>query len=152
MKIWSLKPLFVWKGTVPKINVNSDDGKKTLFSKDVNGVDRILYQGEALQPGKTYKLEIFGTNDKSHSIFSIPFQIMAAPEREEIATKLKDLEAMLKAKKANKEMIALHRANFFADRELWADVLQSALSVKNPSSSELKKFIQELPMACRVIN
>ena len=149
-KIWSLQPLFYWNSgstQVGRVEVRDSKSNKLLFFKDVKASDRsVLYQGEALQPGNVYKIVILQSEKKP--ILWIPFQIMPNPEREQVAIGLKTLEAELNTKKASSETVAFHRAEYFAQRELWADVVQSALSVKNPSN-ELQQFIQKLPNLCQ---
>jgi hypothetical protein len=68
---------------------------------------------------------------------------MGSPERERLAAELAALEAQLKAAGATAEEIALERANYFAQRDLWSDALQEIDSAKN-SSVELTGKLQDL--------
>jgi hypothetical protein len=67
---------------------------------------------------------------------------MEAQQRQRIIVDLWTLERQLQG--ASREEIALAKANYFAQRQLWSDVLQQAYSVQNPSA-ELAKFVQKLP-------
>ncbi|HAJ58363.1 MAG TPA: hypothetical protein DCP31_03070, partial [Cyanobacteria bacterium UBA8543] len=65
-------------------------------------------------------------------------------ERDQIKMQLQNLEKELQAKGASAEEIAMQRAQFFVQQNLWSDVLQAAYSVKNPSPA-LTEMIEALP-------
>jgi hypothetical protein len=54
------------------------------------------------------------------------------------------LNTLIKAKKANSEAIALAKANYFIQNQLWSDALQQAYSVENPSR-ELAQILKDIP-------
>lgn len=145
MVIWNEKPLFFWLGKVEQMEVH--DGDQILWSPDVSsGISTeaygsAIYDGKALQPGQTYDWVVF---DQPDLPTYIPFQIMAVRERDAIAKELTQLETQLKQQKATAEMIALAKANYFAQHHLWSDVLQEAASVKNPSPA-LTEFLRKIP-------
>lgn len=138
--VWNDRPLFLWQGIAQKIEVRLPSSEDAFWEQSVSEADRsATYNGSALQQGHTYEWML--TARYSQPI-SFNFQIMAAERRKVIAAELMALEAQLKTK--TDEAIALQRANYFAQRELWSDVLQEVFSVQNPSAA-LAQIKQELP-------
>lgn len=142
-KVWSDRPLFVWQGNLGKIEVHPHKSDEVLWSQTLTSTDNsVTYTGEALQPGQTYDWVIFGPQNSRISL--IPFQVMEAPERDRIRVRLTILEQELKEKGATLEEIANARANYFAQQQLWSDVLKEVYSIENPSP-ELETIIQQIP-------
>lgn len=140
--VWNDRPLFLWQGIAQKIEVRLPSSKDAFWEQSVSEADRdATYNGPALQQGHTYQWVL---TDRYSQPTSFNFQIMAAERRNVIAAELMALEAQLETKKATPEAIALQRANYFAQRELWSDVLQEVFSVQNPSAA-LTRIKQELP-------
>ncbi len=147
--IWSDRPLFAWQGKVKIIKVTDLNNNTVIFSKNVENTQQFTYTGEPLQPGQTYKLDIF-LGEESAAAF-VKFQIMESEERNSITAELKTLENKLQAKQSDpeaipavSEAIALAKANYFAKLGLWSDVLQQAYSVQKPSP-ELDRMLKEIP-------
>jgi hypothetical protein len=61
--------------------------------------------------------------------------------RDRISSDLMTIEAQLQEEGASAEAIAYAKAEYFATRQMWADVLQQAYSVENPSMA-LTDFLQ----------
>jgi hypothetical protein len=145
--VWNQTPMLLWQGTVGRVEIhwqqqNQRWRQQVLGQQPLPGqMDWVVYQGAPLQPGQGYYWLIFDA--QSRPIARLPFQVVAA-EREAIAADLRQLELRLKRQKASLEEIAQRRAHYFADRQLWADVLQEALSVPNPSPA-LNQFLQAIP-------
>lgn len=139
--IWSDRPLFLWHGKIKKIKVTDISNNTVIFSENVENTQQYTYTGQPLQPGQTYKLNIF--LGESRGPF-VKFQIMESEERNSITAALKTLENKLQAKKSHHEAIALAKANYFAKLGLWSDVLQQAYSVQKPSL-ELDRMLKEIP-------
>lgn len=140
--VWNDRPLFLWQGIMQKIEVRLPSSKDAFWEQPVSEADRsATYNGSALQQGRTYQWVL---TDQYSQPSSFNFKIMATKERNVIAAELMALEAQLKTKKATAEAIALQRANYFAQRQLWSDVLQEVFEVKNPSAA-LTRIKQELP-------
>ena len=150
--VWSDRPMFVWRGVTGRIEVRPTGSQKVLWNKtriegqSEQGQSSALYAGEALQPGQSYEWLLFDpfALEETPPIQVVTFRVMDAKQRDRIKTQLQNLEAELKAKKASAEEIAVHRAQYFAQKNLWLDVLQEAYSVKNPSPA-LVGIIQDLP-------
>ncbi|NJM68234.1 MAG: DUF928 domain-containing protein [Acaryochloris sp. RU_4_1] len=136
-KVWNLQPLLAWKGTAEHIEVRQKDSdhlvwKATLTPKD----QHINYQGKALQPGQTYVWRLRSrVNSKFPVIHSAStFQVMTDTERQRVKVDLIRLKSRLNPRNPSAERLALLRANYFAQHQLWSDTLGEALKVKQPSS------------------
>ena len=73
----------------------------------------------------------------------VEFKVMEFQKRLGITIRLALLEHRLKKQGANAEKIALEKANYFANEELWSDVVNEIYQVKNPSR-RLKQKIQQI--------
>lgn len=135
--IWSDRPLFLWRGTVPQVEIRlytafTDEGQKLLWSQTVTGeAQSVQYTGQPLQPGVKYEWELMIDPSKPGTRY--PFQVMTASERDKISAELTALLNPLKNSGATEEEIALSRANYFAERNLWSDALGEIYSLNNPS-------------------
>ena len=69
---------------------------------------------------------------------------MEAQKRDHITNDLTKLEERREKQGASAEKIALEKANYFAQQELWSDALREIYAVPNPSA-ELTRIIQQIP-------
>lgn len=146
-EIWSDHPLFVWVGPSrpTRIELLSVDNNQVLWRHKVEEQNKILYDGEALQPGQTYEWRLFiSSQENARPIKTETFRLMDAQKRDRITTQLQRLDQELQAKNASTEDIARKRAEFFAQQQLWSDVLQEAYSVENPSPG-LTDMVRSIP-------
>ncbi len=144
-EVWSDRPLFKWQGKAGEIEVRLQGSEKPLWSQTVPLKTRsVMYDGEALQPGQTYSWVIFDLEDKL--VAETPFKAMETQKRDRIKTQLQALEGELKAKGASTDEIALNRAKYFAQQQLWSDAWREVSSVENPSAA-LNEFVQTIPPA-----
>jgi hypothetical protein len=136
--IWNTQPLFLWQGKVNQMKLHPEnDRSKNLWNQPFQGQQGAIYQGDPLQPGKTYHWVI------GNSPF-VPFKVMEEGQRNKITQELKALESQYQAQGATPEEIASAKANYFIERNLWSDAFQQAYAVENPSP-ELAKIRQEIP-------
>jgi hypothetical protein len=142
--VWSDRPLFVWQGNVKKIAIRQQGKEEEMWNPNVLGTKHISYTGTPLQPGQTYQWLVYPNTSSPISPTFVSFQVMEAPQRNQITNELTKLEAQLKAKGAAEETIAEKKAKFFAEKNLWSDFMQQAYSVKNPSP-ELLKLTKDIP-------
>ena len=98
--IYSDRPLFLWQGTVPQVEIylytpfSLETEQEVLWSQTVaSNSDSILYPGEPLQPGQIYDWEI--VVDSVTNRRRISFQIMETAERDRISGELEQLETEL---------------------------------------------------------
>lgn len=142
LEVWSTKPVFLWKGKMKGIEVRDIRSNKLMWSQSLEPMTQsIIYQGETLQPGNAYIWREALPNEQLPSRQS--FRIMKAEKRDRISAELNQLENNLKAKGANSEQIILKRIEYFAQKELWSDVVREIYSVQHPSP-ELKEQIKEI--------
>ena len=142
--VYNTKPFFLWKGDIKKIAVGIPNNKEYFKTQIVTGNQSVNYTGEALESGKTYRLSIFLSEGESASpTMLVPFKIMEAPQRNQIAAELTLLEKSQKNK--GTEAIAFSKAKYFAEKGLFSDALQQAYSVPNPSP-ELSQIIKDIPL------
>ena len=152
--IYSDRPLFLWQGKLPSLEIylytpfSLEKEQEILWTQSVGReYQKVLYTGESLQPSQIYDWEIV-VAPYSHRR-RISFQVMSAQKREGISRELEQLETELTSSGATAEEIALERANYFAQRDLWSDALQELFSVENSSTAwsrdaqEIVKYICE---------
>ena len=150
--IYSDRPMFIWSMLEESISQSTIDltlvgeinnyqrEPELLWSKTIaTNSQNITYNGEPLQSGFIYDWQ-FISPEKTY-IFS--FNVMEKTEREVIERELKAIEERLQSNNATKEEIAISKADYFANKQLWSDALQQFYTVKNPSS-ELKNQQQEM--------
>ena len=156
--VWSERPLFLWWGTLPSLEIRLYSPfnpaleseicwsqKLTADSPTVNA-QSVPYTGEALQPGETYDWEL--VNPSSSYRLRRSFQVMDLAARKPIAADLEALTVQLEATGAGDEEIALEQAHYFAQRGLWSDALQAIYEVKNPSPELMAGAIDLLRNLC----
>ena len=143
--IWSDRPLFIWQGEIPQskvnlysssANFNYEQDEQLVWSQAIaaNSVS-IAYNGEPLQPGFIYDWE-FVTSGK---IYRSTFVMITEEERQAIAQDLAGLENRALAEGKGKEEIAIAKADYLAQKQLWSDVLQQLYSIENPSLDLVSK-------------
>ena len=124
-QIWSDRPLFIWQGQIQTIIVRaSGSDTDNLWNQPIVADQQSkTYAGEKLQPGQTYEWIVYRGDD---ALPSVSFQVIEAQQRDRITAQLQTLEQQLQTKGANKEAIALAKAKYFANLQLWSDALQQA--------------------------
>ena len=137
--IYSDRPLFLWQGKVPQLEIylytpfSLEKEQEVLWSQRVaSNSDSIFYSGEPLQPGQIYDWEI--VVDAAANRRRISFQVMDTAERDRISGELAQLETELTTSGASKEEIILAKSNYFAQRDLWSDALQQLSSLEEFSN------------------
>jgi len=147
--IWNDRPLFIWQGKIPQskinlyisdVNFDYQQDKQLLWSSTIeSNTQTIAYAGEKLQPGFTYDWEMI-SDDK---IYRPTFILMEESQRKAIAQDLLKIEQDLQATNTTAEEIAIAKADYFVNRQLWSDALQQLYIVDN-SSLELQQKIQDI--------
>lgn len=144
-EVWNQRPLFIWAGPFKRIELRRVGDNQVLWSKAVGGQNKILYDGEALQPGQTYEWSLFFNPEADFPPFRTEtFRVMDSQKRDRIKQDLQRLDETLKSKKASAEEIARQHALYFVKQQLWLDALQEAYSVENPSPA-LTTLMQAMP-------
>jgi Domain of Unknown Function (DUF928) len=152
--VWNVQPLFVWDGRADRIEVRQmNESYDLIWEANLTAQDQhIRYGGKALQLGQTYVWKVFVRDSQASTPgatlnlvrSSTAFHVVEGAKHQLITKELDRLEANLKQQKASPESLALQRANYFAQRGLWADVLLEAFSVKR-RSPELTQLIESVP-------
>ena len=142
--VWSNRPLFMWQvkegEQIGKFELWQHVTQDVVWSKPVSSSETtLLYDGEALQSGERYYWVLF--NEDSVTLYRLAFQMLDQPTRDRISSDLMTIETQLQQEGASAEAIAYAKAEYFATRQMWADVLQQAYSVENPSMA-LTDFLQ----------
>lgn len=144
--VWNSRPQLVWSGSFRAVGVRPV-GTETLLWRSIAPVDnklhRLEYGGTPLEPGKAYEWVFFFSENANTPMLRVPFQLVDANQQTTIKTDLAKLNAPDQKQKTNAEALALQRANYFAQQQLWSDVLQEVYSVKNPSP-ELQQTAQAI--------
>lgn len=144
-EIWSNQPLFLWHiqgETVQQIELLNKDEQVFWSQKITTGQTKAIYDGKPLQPGQSYIWHL--SHSPSSEINYYQFKVMGVQKRDRITTELRQLEGRLQKQGASVEKIALERANYFAQQDLWSDALREFYAIPNPSA-ELTKMIQTIP-------
>jgi|GEM_PF-411544 len=146
-KIWNTSPAFVWRGRVKRIELRHFSNNELIWSHEVTELENsqrsALYTGVPLQPGEEYSYGLeYETKDEGEtitdSIDPIYLKVMDAQERLSIETELTALESSTKT--LSNEELALKRAIYFANKELWFDAVTEIFSVSHPSSMWTKEM------------
>ena len=152
--IYSDRPLFLWQGTLPSLEIylyspfSLDADQELLWTQTVNAESQnVLYTGEALQPGKIYDWEIIVDSQANRR--RISFQIMDQGERDRISRELEQLETELTVSGANIEEIILAKANYFAERDLWSDTLQQLYFLETASDNDISPSQEMIFYICQ---
>lgn len=145
--IWRDRPLLIWEGAIAQVEISDAESGELHWSQAVSAEDcHIAYAGEPLQPGRRYEWRLCDRDGSPVSGGVIQFQVLATQEQDRIATALAEQDTALREKSAAADTIALDRANFFANRRLWADVLMETFALDEPQKSlaKAKQFIEDI--------
>ncbi len=136
-EIWSLNPLFLWHiktGNVTKIELFQKGSNEAFWIREIpEGETSFVYDGEPLKPGYSYEWRIIANIPFPMKSITDEFKVMDSQKRLPITIRLALLENRLKKEGADAEKIALEKLSYFAQKELWSDVIGEIFKVKNPS-------------------
>ena len=144
--IWNTIPTFIWQGNLNRLEIRPTNSEDVLWNLKIeNNQQVVIYDGEKLQPGKTYYWTIYDSflDEFSFPIMVESLTIMGIEKREVITQELTKLETTLNEKGATPEQIAMARVKYFAERNLFSDALSVAFSVEQPSQ-ELLNFRNDI--------
>ena len=80
---------------------------------------------------------------KANANASSVFQVVAVEQRQPIADQLQAIAAQSQASGQSQEAIAIQKAQYFADQNLWSDALQSLYAIDQPSP-KMAQSIQQI--------
>ena len=150
LAVWHERPMFVWDGKATQVQVRDHANREVvLWTQPVGATQQVLYSGDALQPGKFYQWQVLGEEPTgSDRNYWITFALMPTEQHDQIKTQLETLEQQLQSSGSSAEEIALQKASYFADRNLWSDALQVLFAVENPSASFLEERRSYVAQLC----
>jgi hypothetical protein len=145
--IWHERPLFLWQGRGVELRVRDRATSQVIWRQALEAAqESAVYSGTIpLQPGKLYQWQVTGRSDNWHT-----FDMMPTAQRQTIAAELQSLERQQQSMGASPEAIALKKAEFFADQELWSDALQTVFEVNNPSTAFVEQQEAYVRSLCTV--
>ncbi len=143
--IWHERPMFFWGNTTNPTRLefriyspfNPQQDQTVLWRKRLttesprSEFQTVQYIGETLNNSQTYKWEYLDLVD--HRKFNGNFQLISVEDHQRIAEDLKVLERQLQKQGIPAEEIILKKSIYFANKDLWSDVLQELSLVTNPS-------------------
>ena len=157
--IWSDRPVFILHRTTNQaqidlysstINYNYERDGQLIWSSNISpNTATLAYTGEQLKPGFVYDWSLSNDN-KTYALTT--FKLMPQSEREAIATELTAIETELQQQGATAEEIAIAKADYFVNRQLFSDALQQLHSVDNPSPDLTTKIADITQYLCESNN
>ena len=152
--IYSDRPLFLWEGTVPEVEIylytpfSLETEQEVYWSQTVaSNSNNILYSGEPLKPGQIYDWEIIV--DSATNRRRIAFQVMKAAERDRLSGELAQLETELTNSGATNEEIILAKAKYFAEKDLWSDALQQLFDLETATGNAIANTQEMMSYICQ---
>jgi hypothetical protein len=144
-QVWYSEPLFIWQGSIEKIEFISRHTYEAVWTQaNLSGQNRILYQGQPLEPGERY--EVFIYYDANQPL-RLAIEILDDESSQTIASELKTLEETLAS--SDSEIIAGARTNYFIGINLWSEAIKEIFLPENPSN-ELTTIRQNIiEMVCQ---
>jgi hypothetical protein len=141
--------LFVWDGTIGKIEVHTEGVAVPLWSQVVNSEARQwIYTGTPLLAGARYEWWIFNrfAVNETQPTLRVPFQVVKPSERDRIALELTELNSQIRDTKkwVSAEEWSKLRSQYFISQGLFVDAMREILSVQRPSQ-ELRTIWQQIP-------
>ncbi len=135
---WSNSPLFLWQGAARQIELTASTS--VIWSQRLTETTQHCFYTGAPLTSSSYEWILY--SPAKVAVSRVAFRVMQPEDQSKIAAELAALEAQLPA--ATPEQLALQRANYFAERQLWSDVFREAFSVTEPSS-ELSALPEAIP-------
>ncbi|MEO1146841.1 MAG: hypothetical protein AAFY26_14750 [Cyanobacteria bacterium J06638_22] len=148
--VWSDRPTFTWQspeGQVTQLELQPSDDRHAPLTYPISADNQILdtpvptYQltlDRALEPGVTYEWRMYRPLPSQPELEEriprfVRVEVMAAEERDGIATELTQLEETHMEQGIEGEDATFQRAAFFGERGLLAEMWQTLLSQPEPS-------------------
>jgi len=151
--LWSRRLTFVWaekfldpsiQSRVEQIVVVVPESKTVVWSQSVAAsellpktdsspwrLEQLAFDGPALQAGRDYQW--FALDKRQRPLSSGRFQVMDLADQHAISQDLMTLNEAMVNQGATEEAIVMAKSFYFAERQLWPDAMQVALSIESPS-------------------
>lgn len=148
--IWHQKPIFIWQGTIGKLEVVDEATGDTVWQYEPTPAETFVsYGGETLRTGGTYLWKVYDSAESDSAMAFPPFTVLPAINRLLIANGLSVAQQRaIAAENPQENPPELARANYFAFRELPVDALQSLFSVEDPSADLIEGRTEVVDAMC----
>ncbi len=138
--VFYTQPALVWRGELGRVELAEEVTGRIVWSQRV-GLRGLLFSGVPLVPSRSYTWLIYDANDLlTHAV---SFQVLGGEGRQRLLAALADPKRNADKSTSEPETQAWERARTLSQQNLWADVMQEAYSVENPSPA-LSRFLQDL--------
>ena len=145
--IWHQRPVFIWQGTIGKIEVQDTVTEAVLWRYQPTAEEtHVRYGGEPLQSGRTYQWQIYTTADSESAIVFPSFRLLPAANRALLDNGLSIAEQDALAVNGGRE---LARAQYFVDRQLPLDALQEIFLVDEPEAEFIEARQELIDSMCQ---
>lgn len=149
--IWSDRPLFLWQADTQYIQMQRleviDTNGRILWEKPLEPTAQaVVYNGQSLEFGEFYTWQLTWRVNNREDTIDYTFQRMDAETHQRIATDLETLSQQSQQATADEEAIAMRRASYFIDAELWSDAMQVLYTVESPSTT-ITQMLQDWTMS-----
>jgi hypothetical protein len=167
--LWSDRPLFLWRGSVSRIEIVNAEGQviwnKTDWESPSENVYMQRYDGPTLQPDVQYEWRVYQATGEdtasstSRSVevtdpvdrevapaFIIPIQLLERSEQQQISGEMGALDVILDAERVPVDQRSLAYVSFFAEKQLWADALRVAFTA-SPNAA-LQRYQEAVLETC----
>ncbi|MEB3282788.1 MAG: DUF928 domain-containing protein [Lyngbya sp.] len=155
--VWTLKPLFVWKGDIGRVELHLQESEidaKPLWSWTETGQENtsnyvvVPYDGEPLKPGQVYEWRVFESANSSRiAMPPVQFQVVDSEQHQQIQSELNQLTS---SEASSSESMALEQVNYFIEKQLWTDALQEIYETNNSSPQRLEIAEELTSELCRL--
>jgi hypothetical protein len=143
-RLWSNKPLFVFRGSPAPLAIVRQSDDRQIWSEmslrptgaaSASALMTVAYDGLPLRDGEAYLLQVYSPIDLTTKMMEIPFQVLSASERQLINNDLAAIESQSLETGGNTEAIAMQRAEYFGQQNLTMDAWRELVAVASTSSS-----------------
>ncbi|MFQ3679073.1 MAG: hypothetical protein SNJ60_00990, partial [Pseudanabaenaceae cyanobacterium] len=139
--VLNTQPALLWRGELGRVELAEELTGRIVWSQRVGARGPLLPSGISLLSSRSYTWLIYDTNDLlTHAV---SFQVVGGEPRERILASLTETKRNADKTAADPETQVWERVRTLSQYNLWADVLQEAYSVENPSPA-LSRFLQDL--------
>jgi hypothetical protein len=143
-RVWNDRPMFIWFGAGVKLNLRVRGKEELFWSRNLDLDDRrVIYSGPPLRRGENYQWQIVFPQGRRSAVSRwYPVEVLSVADYNQYMGEWQREEAQLRQERADAEAIALEKAGFFMEQDLWSDALQILFELNNPSPA-LRQYRQD---------
>jgi len=145
--IWHDQPVFVWQGSVGKIEVIDAETQTSLWQYiPESGETTAIYDSDPLRSGLRYQWRIYGVADLESPLLFQPFSIASRPNRWLMSN---GLAAAASQTDSSAQNIAIAQINYFTNRLLYTDAIQVLFSANRETPEILAGQTEVIESLCQ---